>query len=120
MHDITAFISGTSKELVEKAEKILKKKSETDEKDLKLSTTEGGKEGRNKAITSCKYLDERFHQCSKKGVPLETSAEAPGVDLRTRTKQLEAAGGEGEGEEEEVRCETPAHQEKSDVTEKLH
>ena len=58
---------------------------------MKLSITEGGKEGKSKSITSCKYLEDRFQDCSKKGgVVLATSVETLGVDLRTRTKQLGA------------------------------
>ena len=44
--DITAFLNGRNKELVEMAEKVFKKlKREVEEKDLKLSITEGRKEG---------------------------------------------------------------------------
>ena len=57
---------------------------------LKLLITEGGKEGKSKVITSCQYLEERFQECSKKGVALATSVETLGVDLRTSTKQLVA------------------------------
>ena len=40
-------------------------------------------------LSSCKYLEERFQECSKKaGVDLETHVETLGVDLRTRTKLL--------------------------------
>ena len=50
--DITAFTNGRKK-LVEMAEKVLKKlKREVEEKSLKLSITEGGEEGKSKAITS--------------------------------------------------------------------
>ena len=56
-----------------------------------LSFTGGVKEGKSKAITSCKYPEERFLECSKKeGVVLETSVETLEVDLRTRTKRLGA------------------------------
>ena len=94
--DITAFMSGRNKELVEVAQKHLKKlRMEVQQKGLKLSITEGGKEGKSKAITSCKYLDQKFQECSKK----EGVLKHWGVDLRTRTKQF---GREGEGEKEEV------------------
>ena len=36
------------------------------EKDWKLSIIEGWNEGKNKAITSCKDLEERFQECTKK------------------------------------------------------
>ena len=84
---------------------------------MKLSTTEGGKEGQSKAITSCKYLEERFQDCSKKGVALATSVETLGVDLNNEDQ---AAGGEGEGEKKEVRCKIFACQEKSGLPDKLH
>ena len=48
---------------------------EEEEKGLKVSITEGGKGGRREAITSRKYLEEKFQECSKKGVALETSVE---------------------------------------------
>ena len=49
------------------ADKVLKKlKMEVEEKSKKLSITEGGKEGKSKATTSCKYLEEKFQKCSKK------------------------------------------------------
>ena len=57
-------------------------------------------------MTSCGYLEEKFRECTKKGVDLATSVETLGVDLRTRAKQL---GGEREGEEEKVRCDVLAH-----------
>ena len=57
----------------------------------KLPITEGGKEGKGKAITFCEYLEERFQECSKKkGVVSATGVETLGVYLRTRTKQLGA------------------------------
>ena len=91
MDDITAFINGRNKELLEMAEKVSKKlKRVVEEEGLKLSITERWKEGTCTAITSCKYLEERFQECSKKGVALETSVETLGVDVRTRTKQLGA------------------------------
>ena len=49
------------------AETVLKKlKMEVEEKGVKLSIAEGGKEGKSKATTSCKYLEEKFQKCSKK------------------------------------------------------
>ena len=66
-------------------------KREVAVKGLKLSTTEGEKEGKNKAVISCRCLEERFHQCSKKEVVvMATSVETIGADLRTRSKQLGA------------------------------
>ena len=69
------------------AEKVLKRlKREVEEK---LSITEGGKEGKSKVITSSRYLEERFWECSKRGgVVLTTSVVTLGVDLRTKSQQL--------------------------------
>ena len=39
-------------------------KREVDETGLKLSITEGGKEGKRQVISSCSYLKERFQECS--------------------------------------------------------
>ena len=67
MDDITAFMNGRNKKLVETEEKVLKKlKGEVEEKGLKLSNTEGAKEGKRKVITSWKYSEEKFQECSKK------------------------------------------------------
>ena len=90
--DVTAFLNWRNKELVEMAEKVLNKlKREIEAKGFKLSITEGEKEGKSKAITSCTFLEERFQECSKTdGFVLETSVETQGVDLRTRTRHLGA------------------------------
>ena len=67
---------------------------------LKLSTTEGGKEGKHMTITSCKYLESRFHECSKnEGMVLATSVQNAGGRLETENQ---AAGRAGEGEKDEV------------------
>ena len=66
MGDITAFMSGRNKELVETAEKVVKQlNKEVEEKGLKLSITEVGKEGKSKVITARRFLEERFQECSK-------------------------------------------------------
>ena len=52
MDDIAAFTSGSNEELVESAEKVLKKSKKEVEEGLKLSITEGGKEGKSKVTTS--------------------------------------------------------------------
>ena len=56
-------------------------------------------EGKGKAVTSCRYLEERFQECSKKGVVLATGVGTLGVVLKTRAKQL---GSEGEDLKKEV------------------
>ena len=84
---------GETRELVELAKKVLKVlKSEVEEKGLnqKLSITEEGQEGKSKVITSCIYLEERFQECSKRGVVQTTIVETLGVGLGTKTQQLEA------------------------------
>ena len=70
---------------------------------------------KSKALNSCKYLEERFQECSQKEGA--TSVETLGVDFR---KENQAVGSEGEGEKKEVRCERLAYQEKSGFPEKLH
>ena len=66
MNDMTALMNGRSRELVAMAEEVLKTLNrEVEEKGLKLSITDGGKEGKIEAITSCKYVEERFQECSK-------------------------------------------------------
>ena len=73
-------------------EKVLKKsKREVEENGLKLSITEGGKEGKRKVIASCRYQEERLQDCSKKeGVVMATGVETLGEDMRMRSKQLGA------------------------------
>ena len=59
--DISAFMHGRNKALAEMAQKVLiRLKREEEEKGLKLSIIVGGKQGKSQAITSCKYLEERF------------------------------------------------------------
>ena len=54
---------GSNKELVEMAEKVSKKlKREVEEKGLKLSISDGEKQGESKAITSCKHLEDRLQE----------------------------------------------------------
>ena len=63
-------------------------KEEVEEKRLKLSITENGKEGKSKMIASCGYLVEKLQECSKEeGVTVADSVETLGVDLRTRVKR---------------------------------
>ena len=78
------------------AEKVLKKlKREVEEKGVKLTITEGGKECESKVIAFCRSLQERFQECSKKGVVMAESVETLGVDLTTKPKQLGAKENEG-------------------------
>ena len=88
--DTTAFMNGRIKELVEIAEKVSKTLTrEVEEKGLTLSITEGGR--KSKAATSCKHLEERFQECSRKEeAVLVTIVETLGVDLSTGTKRLVA------------------------------
>ena len=67
---------------------------------LKLSITDGGKEGKNKVITSSGNLQENFRKCStNEGVDSARSVETLRVGLWTRTKQVR---GKRDGEEETV------------------
>ena len=62
-----------------------------EKKGLKLSVTENGKEGKNKMIASCGFLENEISQFSKEeGVTLADSVETLGFDLRTRVKRLGA------------------------------
>ena len=62
-----------------------------EERGLKLSITEGGKEGKGKVIAACGYVGQKFQECSnREGAGFANSAETLGVDLRTRTRQLGA------------------------------
>ena len=50
------------------AKKEMKKlKEEVEEKGLKLSVTENGKEGKSMMIGSCGYLEDELRQCRKEG-----------------------------------------------------
>ena len=65
--DITALLKGRNKELAELVEEVLNKlKKEVEEKGLRLSITEGCREGKNKVIASCEYLEEKLRECSKR------------------------------------------------------
>ena len=64
-----------------------------EKKGLKLSITEGGKEEKSKVIPSCRYLEEKLQDCSKREREgLADSVETFGVDLRKTTKNLGAKG----------------------------
>ena len=88
--DIPAPLKGRNKELVEMAGKVMRKlKEEVEEKGLKLSITETGKEGKSQMIASCGYLEEKLRECStEEGVTMAHSVDTLGVDLRTRVKRL--------------------------------
>ena len=65
--EMTPFMQGRNTELPGIAEKVLKSiRKEAEEKGLKLSITEGGKQGKNMVIASCCYLEEKFQECSKR------------------------------------------------------
>ena len=64
-YDAAAVRLAPRKELTEVAEKVLTVRMEVELKGLKLSITEGGKEWKSKVIVSCRYLEEKFHKCSK-------------------------------------------------------
>ena len=58
-------------------------------KGLKLSVTENGKEGTSKMIASCGFLEDELRQCIKEQeVMTADSVETLGAELRTRVKSL--------------------------------
>ena len=88
--DITALFKGENREIAEMAKKVMKKLKDVEEKGLKLSVTEHGKEGTSMMIASCGFLENELRQFSGEGVTLAFSVETLGVDLRTRVKMLGA------------------------------
>ena len=63
-------------------------KKEVEQQGLKLSITAGGTEGESKVVTSCKYLEEEWRECStREGVVMAESVETLGVNLRTQIKE---------------------------------
>ena len=65
--DTTAFVGGQDKDLPGIAEKVLKStRLEVEENVLKLSITEGGKEGTHQVTASCSYLEEKLQECRKR------------------------------------------------------
>ena len=95
---------------MELAEKTFKKVEERNGgKGLEAVGTEGGKEGKSKVITSCRYLEEKLRECSKReGVVMAKGVETLGVGLRTRTRHL---GAKEKARRKKVRGEILAHQE---------
>ena len=63
MDDITAFLRGINKVSREGDEEV---EVRGGGEGLKHSIAEGGTEGKSKVITSCRYLEEWFQECSKK------------------------------------------------------
>ena len=76
------------------ANKVMKKlKEEVEKEGLKVFVTENSKEGKNKMIASCGFLENELRQFSKEeGVTMADSVETFGVDLRTRVKRLGVKG----------------------------
>ena len=63
---------------------MMQLKEELGKEVLKLSVTEKEKEGKNKMIVSCRFLENKLRQCSKaEGVTMADSVETLVVDLRT-------------------------------------
>ena len=70
--------------MAETAKKVTKKsKEEVERKGLKLSVTENGKEGKNKMIASCGFLEDELRQYSK----LEKRDKKLGVKEQARRKK---------------------------------
>ena len=64
------------------AKKVMKRlREEVEKKDLKLSVSKNGKEGKSQMIASCGFLEDELRQCSKEeGVTIASSVETLGVD----------------------------------------
>ena len=92
MDDITSQFVGKNKVVADMAKKVMKRlREEVERKGLKLSCNGNGKEGKNKMIASCGFMEEELRQCSKEeGVSMADSVETLVVDLRTRVKRLGA------------------------------
>ena len=62
---------------------------EVEEKGLKRSTTEGGKEGNGKVIVSSNYLEEKFYRnaARDRDWALADRVDTLGLDVRTKTSE---------------------------------
>ena len=90
--EITAFMEGRNKDLAGIAEKVLKSTKQKGRGQrvevVDHRTRERREEQGDRFMRSC---GRKLRECStKEGVELARSVEKQGVDLRTRTKQLEA------------------------------
>ena len=92
--DVTAPLVGRNLDLVEKAGKVMRKlKEEMEEKGLKLSIMENGKEGKSEMIASCGCCERKLWECGKEeGVTMADRVETLGVDLRTKIERFEVQG----------------------------
>ena len=59
-------MDGRRKELPDMAEVLRAMRLEVEEQGLKLSNTEGGKDGKSKVLAPFSYLEENLQECSKK------------------------------------------------------
>ena len=103
-HDNTARLEGRNKKLSKIVEKVPKMmRMEVVEKDVQLSITEGGKEGKSKAIASCRHILKTSvrNTINRKGVGIADSVETSRDDFED---EIKAAMSEREDEKEEVRC----------------
>ena len=82
-------------------------KEEVEEKGLKLSITENGKEGKSKMIASCGYLEEKLQECSKEeGVTVADSVETLGGGLEDQSQEVRS---KRKSEKKELQGEILAH-----------
>ena len=88
--------------LKQKLRKVLEKlKKEAEEKGLKLSITEGSKEGKSKGTASCTYLEGKLRECRE---GLENKSEARSQENEGNgTKEQEHQRMTGSGREESRR-----------------
>ena len=100
--DMTLTLDWGNKEVAEMAKKVMKKlQDEVGEKNVNLSVTENGMEGKGNMIASCGCLEDKLRQCSKQqGATMADSVKTLGVD-----------GSRRKNEKEEVQGEILAHQE---------
>ena len=65
--DITGFLEGHNKELPSSMGKVLRAmRVEVEKKGLKLSNTEGGKQGESQVVALCSYLEDMLQECNKR------------------------------------------------------
>ena len=81
---------GKNQEVVQAVPKVLSKcRSVIQEAKLKLSLTEGGKEGKNRLLASTMFLESRiFGTCKHTGIGVTDSVEYLGLDFRKQRRGI--------------------------------
>ena len=102
-HDNTARLEGRNKKLPKIVGKVPKMmRMEVVEKDVQLSITEGGKEGKSKAIASCRHLEDKCQEHNQKRRSRHCRQRRDTND--DFEDEIKASMKEREDEKEEVRC----------------